>query len=257
MIKLFRVSIPSSVLVLLFGDIFLLVLCYVLPAMWVEDLPLDLYLLEGNGANVGLVIAILVAGLYLSDFYDNFRKHPTMLMVQQLCVIQGVELLIQSLLSYVRSPLVTSRWLMLYGCAGVVVVLPLWRRMFSSIVARRFGAAKVLWVGSSPLVREIVQELTERPELGLKAIGYLDDERDPEAEALGLRYKGSLAELPKIADAEKPERIIVDVQAGYHSRFPVESLLDQQFVGRSIERSSTTYETISAAYQYKACAPRT
>jgi exopolysaccharide biosynthesis polyprenyl glycosylphosphotransferase len=244
MIKLFRVSVPSSVLVVLLGDIILLVLCYVLPALWVEDLPLEIYLMEGNGANVGLVIAILVTGLYLSDFYDNFRKHSTLLMVQQLCVIQGVELLIQSMLSYVRSPLVTSRWLMLYGCAGVVVVLPLWRRIFSSIVARRLGASRVLWVGASPVVREIVQELADRPELGLTSIGYVDDERNADVEALGLHYKGSLAELPAIANAEKPERIIVDVQAGYHSHFPVESLLDQQFVGRSIQRSSTTYETI-------------
>jgi exopolysaccharide biosynthesis polyprenyl glycosylphosphotransferase len=102
----------------------------------------------------------------------------------------------------------------------------------------------VLFVGSSSLVREVVHQLAERPELGIRPLGYVDDERDPEAEALGLPYEGHTNALPKVADSQKPERIIVAMQANGHSRFPVEILLDQQFSGRHVERISTTYETI-------------
>ncbi|MEP7351661.1 MAG: sugar transferase [Acidobacteriota bacterium] len=245
MIRLFRVAVPSSVLMLMLGDLILLVLCYIIPAQWTQELPLGIYLWDDYGAlSIALVMVVMLAGFYLSDLYENFRKQPATLIVQQLCLVLGVELLIQSLLSYVRSPLVVSKWLMLYGGAATLIVLPLWRRLFMNFVARRLGASTVLFVGSSPVVREIVREMADRPELGLKALGYVDDERDPEVEALGLRCCGSIAELAQVAETQQPERLIVDVQAGQHSRFPVESLLDQQFSGRPIERSASTYETI-------------
>jgi exopolysaccharide biosynthesis polyprenyl glycosylphosphotransferase len=106
------------------------------------------------------------------------------------------------------------------------------------------GASNVLFVGSSSLVREIVQELRDRPEVGIRAVGYVDDERDPEADAMGLSYEGHTNAVGKIADEHKAERLIVAMQTGGHSRFPVEILLDQQFSGRPIERISKTYETI-------------
>jgi exopolysaccharide biosynthesis polyprenyl glycosylphosphotransferase len=186
----------------------------------------------------------MLGGFYLSDLYENIRKQSVTVLVQQIVVILGVELLIQSILSYMRSPLVMYKWHMLYGGVAVVILVPLWRRLFSYVVLRQLGASKILFVGSSPLVREMVQELAERPELGLRPIGYVDEERDSEAEAMGLAYEGHTNGLAKIAEEQKPERLIVAMQTGGQSRFPVEILLDQQFSGRPIERISTTYETI-------------
>lgn len=245
MIKLFRVSVPSSVLLLLLIDTLLLALCFILPVPWTEEFPLEVYLTEDYGSwSIALVVAVMLGGFYLSDLYENIRKQSVTVLIQQIIVILGVELLIQSILSYMRSPLVMYKWHMLYGGIAVVVLMPLWRRIFSHAVLRQLGASKILFVGSSPLVHEVVHELAERPELGLRAIGYLDNERDPEVEALGLVYEGHTNALPKIADGQKPERIIVAMEMGGHSRFPVEALLDQQFSGRPIERISTTYETI-------------
>ncbi len=245
MIKLFRVSVPSSVLLLLLVDTLLLTFCFLLPVPWTEEFPLDVYLTEDYGVwSTALVVAVMVAGFYLSDLYENIRKQSITVLVQQIIVILGVELLIQSMLSYLRSPLVMYKWHMLYGGIAVVILVPLWRRLFSYIVLRQMGASKVLFVGSSPLVHEMVRELNERPELGLRAIGYVDDERDAEAESMGLAYEGHTNALVKVADEHKPERLIVAMQAGGPSRFPVEILLDQQFSGRPVERISTTYETI-------------
>ncbi|MEO5924508.1 MAG: sugar transferase [Bryobacteraceae bacterium] len=248
MIKLFRVSVPGSVLVMLLGDILLLVFCYLLPVLWTEELPLAEFLWADNGAlQIGLVIVVLIAGLYLSDLYEHFRKQSITAVVQQLCLIQGVELLIQSLLSYVRSPLVSSKWTMLYGSIGALILLPLWRRLFTKLVARRKGGAKILFVGSSPMVQEIVKELHDRPEIGLRAAGYVDRKRDETAESLGLVYLGQPEELPQVTAAQDPERLIVSMRSdtpNSSANFPVEQLLDQQFTGRRIERVSTIYESI-------------
>ena len=65
----------------------------------------------------------------------------------------------------------------------------------------------MLLLGSSPVVREIVHELIERPELGMRAIGYVDDAQDPEMDALQLPYVGSIADLPRVAEELQPERI--------------------------------------------------
>jgi exopolysaccharide biosynthesis polyprenyl glycosylphosphotransferase len=230
---------------LLLVDALLLAVCFLLPIPWTEELPFDLYLTEDYGAwSIGLVVAVMIAGFYLSDLYENVRKQSIMVIAQQIVVILGVELLIQSILSYVRSPLVMYKWHMLYGGIAVVIFVPLWRRAFTYLVSRQLGASKILFVGSSPLVREIVHELTERPEVGMRAVGYVDDERDPEAEAMGLAFEGSTNALAKVAEVHKPERIVVAMETGGHARFPVEVLLDQQFSGQPIERISTTYETI-------------
>ena len=94
MIRLFRVSVPGSVLLLLLGDILLLLACYLVPVRWTEELPFWEFLLQDYGAlQIGLVILVLIIGLYLSDLYEGFRKQSTMLVVQQLCLIQGLELL--------------------------------------------------------------------------------------------------------------------------------------------------------------------
>lgn len=244
MIRLFQVSIPSSVLVLVIVDTLLLALCFIVPAQWTQDLPVDLFLTDDGGAlSIGLVVALLLAGLYLSDLYENIRKQSTMLIMQQLCLILGVELLVQSMLSYLRSPLLLPKWLMLYGGIGIVTVLPLWRRVFTHFVARRLGASTALFVGGTPVVYQIVRELLERPELGMVPSGYVDNCPNEALAALGAPYLGPIDSIEAVVAAKQPERIVIGMLEG-RARFPVGSLLDLQFSGLPIERASSLYERI-------------
>ena len=244
MIRLFRVSIPGNVLVLMCGDFLLVLLCYLIPAQWTQELPLDLYLWDDNGAlAIGLVVLVMVVGLYLSDLYSNLRKQSTLLLLQQLCVILGVELLLQSVLSYLRSPLVLPRWLMLYAGIGMIVVLPIWRRVFTNVVINRLGATRVLFLGNSPVTLEVVKELLERPELGLHPVGYLETNPVAELDHLGIPRCGAPEQIKKVVAEQRPERVIV-ATSGILPHFPMESLLDLQFSGMPIERVSATYERI-------------
>ena len=244
MIRLFRVSVPNSILVAMLLDFLVLTLCFTVPAQWTQDLPLDLYLSDDGGwQTIGLIVLVIMIGLYMGDLYDNFRKQSTVLIVQQLITILGVSLLIQSILTYLRSPWIASKWLMLYGGVALVIVFPAWRRMFTTFVQRRLDANKVLLVGSSSVVRKIVKEALDRPELGIAPAGYVDDERDPELEQMDIPYLGKLKDLERRIVEMQPERLIVGV-AGESENFPVGSLLDQQFSGLRIERSATTYEAI-------------
>jgi exopolysaccharide biosynthesis polyprenyl glycosylphosphotransferase len=231
-------------LLLLLGDILLLLACFIIPAQWTQDVPLDIYLLDEDGLwSVGLLVLVFVVGLYLSNLYENFREHSTSRLLQQLCLVLGVELLIQSMLSYLRSELVVSKWLILYGASAVVVVMPLWRGFFSRIVSRRLGAARLLFLGHSSLVEEIIHELNDRPELGFAVAGYMDTAPVAELEALGAKYLGPIEQVEVVVEKLRPGRIVVGLLDAT-ARFPVGELLDLQFSGVPIERAGSTYERV-------------
>src|SRR5262245_50585575 len=102
MIRLFRIAVPGSVFALLVTETLLLFACFLLPLFWVVEEPLDIYFAdEWTLAPIVFVVVMIQLGMYFSDLYENVRHRSTSLFMQQICLILGVSLLLQSLLSYV------------------------------------------------------------------------------------------------------------------------------------------------------------
>jgi hypothetical protein len=74
MIRLFRVSIPSSVLALFVLESVLLLACYITAAYFVIDDDLEFYLrYDGGFLPIALVLAAIQTGLYFQDLYQHLR----------------------------------------------------------------------------------------------------------------------------------------------------------------------------------------
>src|SRR5947208_2311424 len=101
MIRLFRVSIPTSVLVLILSDTLLLFGCYIAGAFLGLNSFLDPwdYLRYDNGwFQVLLVVAILQIGFYFMDLYDDLRlRSSRVLLINNLLVLLGVAFLFEAL----------------------------------------------------------------------------------------------------------------------------------------------------------------
>jgi exopolysaccharide biosynthesis polyprenyl glycosylphosphotransferase len=271
-VRLFKVSIPTSVVVLVLSEIVLLFGCYVAAAYWLPAYPsAEFFLLEDNGLwRIGFVAGVVVFGLYFSDLYEDFRITSRVLLVQQTSVMLGVAFVLQAVLSYGRSSFLLPKWMMVDGSALVLVALPAWRVLFVDVVSRGLGAQRLLFLGSSQAVREIIAQLAARPDLGLNAIGYLDTPEDFEdaaaasggtgdpstwshggtiapvaapSEICGVQSLGTIEDLDAVIAAQRPHRIVVGMTER-RKRLPVERLLHLRFTGIHIEEASVTFEYI-------------
>lgn len=244
MIRLFKVSVPGSVLVLLFSETILLFSCYVIAAYWTLDTA-DVFLFDEDGLwGIGFIVLVILIGLYFADLYGDYNIRSRLLLFQQFCLALGAAFLCQALVNYGRwNFLLLPKWTMVYGSAIALVVLPAWRIGFTSLVSKAIGAQRLLFLGASPVVSEIIERIFERPELGLATIGYLDN--DPQAPPLlsGAPRLGVIADLDRVVASQHPGSIVVGLTER-RQNLPVERLLDLRLSGIHVEEAVTTYQSI-------------
>lgn len=241
MIRLFRVSIPSSSVVLVISDAILLFSCYLFAAWLTIDVPLVTFLFEESGYwHIAFVMAVIMLGLYFNDLYEHYQVRSRIELIQQFCLALGIAFLLQSLVSYAQWGVLLPKWAMVYGSLLALVVLPLWRMFFTALASSSIGAQKLLFVGSSPAVREIAAYLKEHPEFGLSSIGYLDSSD----EMPGMTRLGSIAQLEEVLAEQHPSRVVVGLDPAAPQSLPVGRLLELRLAGLDIEEASSTYETV-------------
>ena len=166
MARLFKVSIPTSVIVLVLSEIVLLFGCYVAAAYWLPAYPsAEFFLVEDNGLwRIGFVAGIVVFGLV---FQRSLRRLPYNLpgsagaadqrhAGRGFCAPGGSELRAIQLSAAQMDDGRRER-------PAVLVALPAWRVLFVDVVSRGLGAQRLLFLGGSQAVREIIaQRLAKR-----------------------------------------------------------------------------------------------
>ena len=244
MVRLFRVFVPTSVVTLLLSEIILIFSCYILACFFALDSDPGVFLLyEGGLTRITLVVGCVMLGVYFHDLFTEFRIKSRILLIQQVCLVVGIAFLTQALLSYLKLPnWIMPRWVMILGSAFVLVFLPAWHVIYASVVMRALGSDRVLFLGASSLVQEISEHIAEHPEVGLSAIGYLDDCQDPGPQLASMARIGCIADLARAVKETNPDRIVVGMTER-RGRLPVHELLDLRFSGIRIEDALTTYES--------------
>ena len=244
MIRLFKVTVPSSVVALIVSEAILLLCCFIVAVYWTTDAA-DVFLFEDDGLwGIGFVVLVVLIGLYFSDLYESYRIPSHVVLIQQFCVVMGAAFLMQSLLYYGRgTTLVLPRRAMVYGSALALVVLPLWRVGFANLVWKGIGSRRLLFLGSSPLVVDIIEEIQANPQLGLAAIGFLDNWSDAPERIGGASRLGSIADLGIVVKAEHPDSIVVGMTER-RQNLPVQELLELRLSGILVEEAATTYQAI-------------
>jgi sugar transferase (PEP-CTERM system associated) len=241
MVRLFRVFVPAQVLILLISEVLLLIGVYVAAVVFGYNGPTEEYLIYGTGwISISLVVATIVAGMYLNDLYSDLLVKSHLLLVQQLCMILGGTFLIQGGVSYVDRSLRMPLHVLAPGSAMAVVAVYSWRILFSRW-AERVAGDRLLLVGGNSVLAEIESFIQQHPERGLRIIGSINDEIvDSPGRA---KFLGRLDALREVVNATRPSRIVVGMQER-RSRLPVAELLDLRFNGNIIEEAATAYERI-------------
>jgi len=185
----------------------------------------------------------IILGIYFHDLYEDYRVRSRILLLQQTSLVLGMAFVLQAALSYARSPYLLPKWLMVYGSLAVLVLLPAWRILFAEVVSKALGAQRILFIGSSRAVREIIAQISDRPDLGFAALGYLDQDESAPAEICGVRRLGGMEALGPTVAEQRPDRIVVGM-AERRTRLPMEELLQLRLSGVHIEEAAVTFEAL-------------
>ncbi|HET8547686.1 MAG TPA: sugar transferase, partial [Bryobacteraceae bacterium] len=180
-------------------------------------------------------------GLYFQDLYSEFRIRSRIELVQQICLVIGLVFILQAVLTYVDPDLMMPRWLMMMGCGLVLVLVPAWRLIYTTLVFRAFGAERVLFLGANAVARAIVERLHARPELGIVPIGFVDDNATRGETIGGTRVLGPVAELRDLVERTQPERIVVGMTER-RGALPTTDLLELRFSGIAIQDAAQLFE---------------
>jgi FlaA1/EpsC-like NDP-sugar epimerase len=126
--------------------------------------------------------------------------------------IVGVFALPISGLSPVRVPLSVLVMYSVFTIAAVAIPRLLLRMMGRTHPARRpgDGERRVLIAGAGEAGQMVVREIEANPQLGLIAVGFVDDDHSKLGLRLGnLRVLGTLSEMQTIAEKERVEELII------------------------------------------------
>ena len=210
MIRLFRVFIPLSTLILLISEILVISASFVLSTYIGLAGDPAAYLLDGGGLfSIGLVVLTIVIGLYMNDLYTDIPVKSVVFLIQQLCMIIGAAFVVQAAASYLNRNLRMPLHVMGPGSLFTVISIFSWRLVFSRYVLRVVGRDRILLVGNSAVLRDIAGHIAEHPEKGLEAIGVVSDSKGDEPDFGGTKYLGPFDALRGIVSATRPSRIVV------------------------------------------------
>ena len=228
--------VPGRVAVLLASEFLLIYTCYVAATFALLRLDAEMFLLDDNGwLRILIVTLCLIVAIYFHDLYSDIRLGFRDL--QRAGVIAAVAFFAEALLSYLKqAQLVVPARPMIAGTALTILVLLVWRSFAYQVLVKVMPPERVIFLGNSPIVQEIVAQLESHPEKGLAPLGFVGDTDH----AYGTRL-GALADLCEIVDRLHADRIVVALTER-RLNLPVERLLQMRLAGVRVEDVLSTYE---------------
>ncbi len=122
-------------------------------------------------------------------------------------------------LSFLLRPLVFSRLMIVQAVILTIALLGISRLLLRNVIRRLrkrgIGVERVLIVGAGDLALAVLRTLVARPDLGYRAIGFVDD--DPNRGDLGrVASFGAITNLPSVLDEEEVDLVIVTLPWEQH-----------------------------------------
>lgn len=238
MVRIFKVFVPTSILALFLSEVILISGCY-LAADYIVGDGASFLIYESWLYPIGVLLCLILLGLYFTGFYEGVRIGSRLLLFQKLCYVLGFSFIIEALVSYWYSDLVVPLTTMIVGSIFTLFGLFGWRLLFNIAIQNAVGARRVLFLGLSPTVLQLAAHMREHPEFGLVPIGYVDKENNSDSTLVRL---GSVSDLTNVIDNVQPHWIVIGNRAEIHSR-SIDEILNLRFGGIQAEDAATLYET--------------
>ena len=229
MIRLFNVSIPPAIFILLIFEILLLSGSFFLATVAFSDLDPADYLLNNYGAiALLLVVFSFLVGMHFQDLYTEIRVKSRVLLVQKLCMVTGTAFLAQGLISYLDSDLRVSVPVMLLGSAIAMPCIFGFRIWFGNVANQMIGHTRLVVAGQSPTLLQLRKWIDEHPEAGLVIEAWAESPADWKA-------------MGEVVRKQQPPKVVFGTRGEPDPALAAE-LVELQLAGYEVEAAATTYE---------------
>jgi exopolysaccharide biosynthesis polyprenyl glycosylphosphotransferase len=236
MLRLFRVYVSARVAALLAAESILIYGCYLAATYaWRRADAPEFVAGENGWLQIPIVVFCLIVAIYFHDLYSHlgFRLRE---LLPKAVVVAATAFLTEAMLSYMKLPqLVIPAGPMITG-SGLTIVTLIVSRFFFQVLLTKMRSDSVIFLGDSPIVREIASHLEKHPEKGLTPLGFLDDSNPSTGKRLG-----AISDLREVVNRLHPKRIVVGLRER-RSNLPVLQLLEFRLSGIRIEDALSAYE---------------
>ena len=242
MIRLFNAYFPTRTLLLTVSEALLVTIGFTVAVVLWAGTATDakIYLLYLNGlGRVLLVAAVFVVLMYYFDLYDSFVLSNRREMVTRLVGVLGTAFVALAVLYYAFPEISlggTSLWI---GVLIVTIAIPLWRRLFYALNrSARFSERAIIY-GDGPLATALMNEVTNRAELGVTIVGLVGRDT-PTVPGIPLLS----GELDELVERKGVHRVVVTM-GDRRGNLPVEELLKLKARGINIQDGPDYYESVT------------
>jgi sugar transferase (PEP-CTERM system associated) len=206
----------------------------------------------GSGERQSILLkALLIAivfqlSMHLNDIY-GFRggTRPSKEYAVRLGQALALAAVVLCILFYAMPDLIVGRGVFAYSIVLSSIFLVLWHTFLRLYLGNRTPHTNLLVLGTGTLARETVKEILQHPELGIKVLGFVDD--DPELVGVSIvnpKVIGLYRDLPQLMANNKVDRIVVGLK-DRRGKLPIKDLLNFKTRGVAIEDATTFYERVA------------
>jgi sugar transferase (PEP-CTERM system associated) len=259
MFRLFGQYVPIKSLVLAVTESALIVVSFWLAA-WIRLGKVDSLTFELDEGlylpvKLGVVVLICVICFYFNDLYDLHVVSRRAELLTRLMQALGVASLILAFFYYLIPDLMFGRGISALAAVTTGLVLVGWRLIVDTTGTFFRPEQRVLVAGTGSAGIRLVRELTERPELNFKVLGFLDEK----GENIGKRLVnpgiiGSLADLEQFVQKGRVDRVVLSF-AERRGQMPVQNLLRLKFSGTKVEDAHSLYEKLTGQIMLERLTP--
>jgi sugar transferase (PEP-CTERM system associated) len=192
-----------------------------------------------------LVAAIFQLFLHLNDIYEFRKVRPSREYVVRICQALAMATLALCVIYFGVPDLMLGRGVfgisLVFSCFFLVV----WHTILGIYFRSRTPHTNLLVLGTGNLACEAVREILRHPELGIKVVGFVDD--NPKLVGVSIvnpKVVGIYEDLPRLVEKHHVDRIVVGLQ-DRRGKLPIKDLLDFKTRGVAIEEATTFYERVA------------
>jgi len=133
-------------------------------------------------------------------------------------------------IAYFYRPLAYSRLIFLYAGGFIVALLSLARLgkawLWAHMRRKGIGVDRILIVGAGEIGRTLMRHIVAQPELGYRAVGFVDDDPQRGSTDIGrFRALGGIPNLSRIIREEQVDEVLITLPWTYHRK--ILSIVDQ------------------------------
>lgn len=193
-----------------------------------------------------LITLVCQLCLHYSDLYEPNAQAASGQLLGRLLQALGTATLMLALVYWLFPQARLSTGLVAGSVVGLIVLLMGWRRAMDAAMfwAQHAypGGQRLLVVGAGERAAQLMEEIRQRPQLGLDLLGCVGEVAQSGAEH--VQVLGRMADLEAVIAAQRPQRIVLALEER-RGRLPLRPLLTARTQGISIEESPTLLERVT------------